>query len=175
MPSWLSCSLFCFYIKPQLYCLADCNARGCSLFCFYIKPQQRLERTSRSIVVPYSVSTSNHNNPNTISGAQPVVPYSVSTSNHNINSNGLDFVELFLILFLHQTTTLKRSTIFYHLLFLILFLHQTTTFGKSMTKLGKLFLILFLHQTTTCVACTVGIASCSLFCFYIKPQRDIRL
>ena len=35
------------------------------------------------------------------------------------------------------------------LLFIILFLHQTTTNGAFITNSVKLFIILFLHQTTT--------------------------
>ena len=55
----------------------------CSLFCFYIKPQPKIEATCVTEVVPYSVSTSNHNVSDDRLAASDVVPYSVSTSNHN--------------------------------------------------------------------------------------------
>ena len=80
--------------------------RGCSLFCFYIKPQlvesdrhfaivvpysvstsnhnMMVLHQKRSLVVPYSVSTSNHNDPYCDIHSDKVVPYSVSTSNHNV-------------------------------------------------------------------------------------------
>ena len=80
------CSLFCFYIKPQQEINGDILLRCCSLFCFYIKPQlpEFVERYFG--VVPYSVSTSNHNIHTTVRNAHVVVPYSVSTSNHNAGS-----------------------------------------------------------------------------------------
>ena len=57
------------------------------------------------------------------------------------------------------------------LLYLIRFLHQTTTsHNNSFTRL-MLYLIRFLHQTTTFMANTKFKFSCILFVFYIKPQR----
>ena len=55
------CSLFCFYIKPQRSLVGLLLLYGCSLFCFYIKPQPTATLKIISPVVPYSVSTSNHN------------------------------------------------------------------------------------------------------------------
>ena len=104
----MGCSLFCFYIKPQLLRMEKITELGCSLFCFYIKPQRELFYLCPRRVVPYSVSTSNHNCSNGLHREGPVVPYSVSTSNHNTNYSIFALAGLFLILFLHQTTT-KRS------------------------------------------------------------------
>ena len=78
---------------------------------------------------------------------------------------------LFIILFLHQTTTFNVADLQKCLLFIILFLHQTTTQKRSLVRfirclsscsyikpqprhevllaVGALFIILFLHQTTT--------------------------
>ena len=78
-----------------------------------------------------------------------VVPYSVSTSNHNPSSDKLIEAQLFLILFLHQTTTVRVLQLIFDKLFLILFLHQTTTAQFVVDYDVRLFLILFLHQTTT--------------------------
>ena len=58
-------------------------------------------------------------------------------------------LRLFIILFLHQTTTKTRHALFAYQLFIILFLHQTTTYGVGNIKYHELFIILFLHQTTT--------------------------
>ena len=103
----------------------------------------------------------------------PVVPYSISTSNHNYPVQPVNTHWLFLILFLHQTTTTYRHNAVTAMLFLILFLHQTTTVMFACTDKVELFLILFLHQTTTrAVSCLIS-WSCSLFYFYIKPQRRV--
>ena len=77
------CSLFCFYIKPQLINILHSRTHRCSLFCFYIKPQHRRPSILHTPVVPYSVSTSNHNADTPLFTLCVVVPYSVSTSNHN--------------------------------------------------------------------------------------------
>ena len=77
---------------------------------------------------------------------------------------------LFIILFLHQTTTFNVADLQKCLLFIILFLHQTTTkeiFGKLV---HKLFIILFLHQTTTQKRSLVRFIRCLSSCSYIKPQ-----
>ena len=79
----VGCSLFCFYIKPQLVALCGSLCASCSLFCFYIKPQLRHCASTARPVVPYSVSTSNHNFAVLMFSSSYVVPYSVSTSNHN--------------------------------------------------------------------------------------------
>ena len=99
-----------------------------------------------------------------------VVPYSVSTSNHNSWTMFVLANRLFLILFLHQTTTFTTAFKCLLLLFLILFLHQTTTTEPPKGARSVLFLILFLHQTTTLGRCSCSRTGCSLFCFYIKPQ-----
>ena len=100
-----SCSLYCFYIKPQHVWTYQIGVESCSLYCFYIKPQRLCLFNIRKRVVPYIVSTSNHN--------------------HDVEQTPKN--PLFLILFLHQTTTLPNCTVTLEELFLILFLHQTTT------------------------------------------------
>ena len=60
---------------------------------------------SNEKVVSYSVSTSNHNYLPTQAQADLVVSYSVSTSNHNSQLRDCSRNKLYLILFLHQTTT----------------------------------------------------------------------
>ena len=77
---------------------------------------------------------------------------------------------LFIILFLHQTTTWGRKTNQHEWLFIILFLHQTTTVGQGIDFVNLLFIILFLHQTTTGRWCYLSECSCLSSCSYIKPQ-----
>ncbi len=80
---------------------------SCILFHFYIKPQPIFADVNETTVVSYSISTSNHN--------------VICTFRMNIM--------LYLIPFLHQTTTAKRRKTEIFLLYLIPFLHQTTTPG----------------------------------------------
>ena len=98
----------------------------CILFHFYIKPQLR----------------------RTVCFGTPVVSYSISTSNHNIAPCVNSPISLYLIPFLHQTTT------------------PTCT----ITILTALYLIPFLHQTTTVDIVESWFECCILFHFYIKPQ-----
>ena len=58
-----------------------------------------------------------------------VVYRTIPTSNHNfvILSNCLQL--LYIVLFLHQTTTLLLSWCMNVLLYIVLFLHQTTTYN----------------------------------------------
>ena len=99
------CILFHFYIKPQPTPLLDYEAIGCILFHFYIKPQLI---TCRGVCLA-------------------VVSYSISTSNHNFGTSHDTAKRLYLIPFLHQTTTLRNSYVKNQKLYLIPFLHQTTT------------------------------------------------
>ena len=75
--------------------------------------------------------------------------YFVSTSNHNCFEGHSPPRWLYLILFLHQTTTIRAKLFDRLQLYLILFLHQTTTRSCSKAIVIELYLILFLHQTTT--------------------------
>ena len=99
-----------------------------------------------------------------------VVYHLVPTSNHNkqIMIKAEDM--LFIILFLHQTTTLEASSFVRLLLFIILFLHQTTTAGAFIISSRPLFIILFLHQTTTHKSVFLLPQRCLSSCSYIKPQ-----
>ena len=99
----------------------------CILFHFYIKPQLD----------------------NTKNGSICVVSYSISTSNHNLREFYSSVSALYLIPFLHQTTTV--------------------TFRLRLSC--KLYLIPFLHQTTTDTPIGERTFCCILFHFYIKPQR----
>ena len=123
----MCCILFHFYIKPQLRRITCLDWRGCILFHFYIKPQLDKVWLPETYVVSYSISTSNHNNS---------LPF---------KSNRV----LYLIPFLHQTTTGVGGVAGAVVLYLIPFLHQTTTFFLWLRHRRQLYLIPFLHQTTT--------------------------
>ncbi len=106
------------------------------------------EHLVKVAVVSYSISTSNHNTYDDVCEALKVVSYSISTSNHNI---------------------LVRNRFIYRL-YLIPFLHQTTTIISFFRCELSLYLIPFLHQTTTGDSVTLVSSRCILFHFYIKPQ-----
>ena len=99
------CFLFLFYIKPQPWLYLLLYIYNCFLFLFYIKPQLLRYRSKR----------------------RRIVSYSFSTSNHNMTARSSRKKLLFLIPFLHQTTTWLCWCRVPCWLFLIPFLHQTTT------------------------------------------------
>ena len=120
------------YLIPFLHQTTTHIRRGiaeasCILFHFYIKPQLLASMDVFQVVVSYSISTSNHNKRDEIS----------------------ILIELYLIPFLHQTTTTSTLTQPGIKLYLIPFLHQTTTAGFRLLLPLLLYLIPFLHQTTT--------------------------
>ena len=143
---------------------------SCILFHFYIKPQPRGVDLRQLKVVSYSISTSNHNayNMHELSCRLYLIPFLHQTT------TVFDFVcnidQLYLIPFLHQTTTLRNCSHKNHKLYLIPFLHQTTTDENNKPILVKLYLIPFLHQTTTIQDPRHPQTGCILFHFYIKPQ-----
>ena len=168
---------------------------GCILFHFYIKPQLLSMVLFLLLVVSYSISTSNHNYKGRNTPVLPVVSYSISTSNHNLFRHRHCRFRLYLIPFLHQTTTvmiwLPRliSCILFHFYikpqrFLVLFssLECCILFHfyikpqpDATSILGQMCCILFhfyikpqLYNEYLC-----AINSCILFHFYIKPQLSI--
>ena len=115
-----SCILFHFYIKPQpAVCLLTART-CCILFHFYIKPQLIPDSYVDNLVVSYSISTSNHNASQLLNQKPQVVSYSISTSNHNFLVVVFFGNKLYLIPFLHQTTTdsefviLRNRCILFH-------------------------------------------------------------
>ena|GEM_PF-2349156 len=84
-------------------------------------------------------------------------------------------IALFIILFLHQTTTPPHFLTCNEVLFIILFLHQTTTKVSLSLYNSSLFIILFLHQTTTIHGRVCAPLCCLSSCSYIKPQHSINV
>ena len=101
------------------------------------------------VVVYHLVPTSNHNRQCFVANDTIVVYHLVPTSNHNLQKVKVPSFQLFIILFLHQTTTLSARS----------------------DRLRKLFIILFLHQTTTRNEPDQIFARCLSSCSYIKPQQ----
>ena len=123
----ISCLSSCSYIKPQ-HPFPDIRPTpSCLSSCSYIKPQLPTFWWAHNFVVYHLVPTSNHNH----------------------FTMPLSEIPLFIILFLHQTTTCRTFGYGRLQLFIILFLHQTTTYTPSFRVVVWLFIILFLHQTTT--------------------------
>ena len=94
-------------------------------------------------VVSYSVSTSNHNCSLVFLFSVFVVSYSVSTSNHNYIYCGNFIDTLYLILFLHQTTTLSVETCMLNscILFCFYIKPQRTAIDALKNSVLQLFLI----------------------------------
>ena len=125
--SSLCCISFFSYIKPQLCFLLFRIACGCISFFSYIKPQQSVLRTKSTLccisffsyikpqrmhvcpclsaVVYRSFPTSNHNTGCYIYLSELVVYRSFPTSNHNLCHITRFLLLLYIVLFLHQTTT----------------------------------------------------------------------
>ena len=80
---------------------------------------------------------------------------------------------LYIVLFLHQTTTYFTYFLINERLYIVLFLHQTTTSSLLFLCLSGLYIVLFLHQTTTDPLQTMLRNSCISYYSYIKPQPAI--
>ena len=65
---------------------------------------------------------------------------------------------------------MNETAYFGRLLYLIEFLHQTTTALFAVRLAAPLYLIEFLHQTTTPLLVEFLLERCILLNFYIKPQ-----
>ena len=82
------------------------NIKGCISYYSYIKPQL-LGWFPRYVEVVYrTIPTSNHNYRGDQSEDQFVVYRTIPTSNHNNAGSFTDKGSLYIVLFLHQTTTL---------------------------------------------------------------------
>ena len=120
-----------------------------------------------------------------------VVYHLVPTSNHNSIDRNTKGQLLFIILFLHQTTTSvlrvrrKRGclsscsyikpqlrTEFKNIHFVVYHLVPTSNHNTELNHSlnNTLFIILFLHQTTTMSIVRFFLSCCLSSCSYIKPQ-----
>ena len=148
----MSCSS---YIKPQL-CLLHNQIIFCCMSCSsYIKPQPRYRHVFTIVVVCLVLPTSNHNMYSAPFCERSVVCLVLPTSNHNI----------FMIM-----DTLQA-------LYVLFFLHQTTTrAGLWMIELGCMSCSSYIKPQHIVYCCSFS--SCCMSCSsYIKPQlsRSIHL
>ena len=101
-----SCISSVSYIKPQH---PEVNAFGgwcCISSVSYIKPQQDIPKRFSICVVYRPFPTSNHNHLLLTLYANKVVYRPFPTSNHNLSCAWTDNQMLYIVRFLHQTTTL---------------------------------------------------------------------
>ena len=122
-----SCISSYSYIKPQPTYGCPCLSRSCISSYSYIKPQRFPHHVKLILVVYHPIPTSNHN------------------------------------LFFAPSSSCA--------LYIILFLHQTTTGSRFKVSSSRLYIILFLHQTTTTSTAPISCARCISSYSYIKPQR----
>ena len=152
-------SIFCFAIIVVSYSISTSNHNSmlgftnCVIVVSYSISTSNHNITHYLLhiieVVSYSISTSNHNIGAKIFSLVFVVSYSISTSNHNLCNCNARCIELYLIPFLHQTTTFLASLLFYLRCILFHFyIKPQPRYYDYKTAIG-----------------------CILFHFYIKPQR----
>ena len=125
-------------------------------------------------VVYRTIPTSNHNNkdPNGNFFLLYIVLFLHQTTTSSFSCSF--YTELYIVLFLHQTTTVTPPQETYKRLYIVLFLHQTTTSRRWVSKKRWLYIVLFLHQTTTSATTCLATTSCISYYSYIKPQLDLR-
>ena len=168
---FFNCILSLFYIKPQPIQDENGNAVDCILSLFYIKPQHVIRRQRCQHIVSYLFSTSNHNQLSYYAQDPQIVSYLFSTSNHNNLKNWQTQQDIVSYLFSTSNHNCAVVGMNSSLLYLISFLHQTTTNVSPHFEEVKLYLISFLHQTTTTSTGHQTGCNCILSLFYIKPQR----
>ena len=84
-----------------------CSLISCISYYSYIKPQRRTNITRRNRVVYRTIPTSNHNTKILTAISFCVVYRTIPTSNHNALLRKQILFLLYIVLFLHQTTTGK--------------------------------------------------------------------
>ena len=144
---WLYIVLFLHQTTTVAVVIHAC--RCCISYYSYIKPQLLGKSSQDKTVVYRTIPTSNHNYSSLWKNIQYVVYRTIPTSNHNALTILHVMALLYIVLFLHQTTTLHDVTQYGRTLYIVLFLHQTTTFGCTLLCSFMLYIVLFLHQTTT--------------------------
>ena len=101
----LSCISFVSYIKTQLNGELAVTTSSCISFVSYIKPQREAVQGVPKLVVYRSFPTSNHNSTVELPDREVVVYRSFPTSNHNLYAGITKKRVLYIVRFLHQTTT----------------------------------------------------------------------
>ena len=144
-------------------------ASSCISFDSYIKPQHAVDMNARCWVV------------------YPLIP----TSNHNFVFVSFSTFELYILWFLHQTTTLSLMWFLYlscisfdsyikpqlhvirlpqpHVVYPLI-PTSNHNFERLRAQCSMLYILWFLHQTTTSIMISIFHICCISFDSYIKPQ-----
>ena len=144
----IRCLSSCSYIKPQLKAFASACAMSCLSSCSYIKPQ-RAAKDGRFVCVVYHL---------------------VPTSNHNTQTCNTAAFSLFIILFLHQTTT------FTFVLKPLICCLSSCSYIKPQHAMSPSFSQFRCLSSCSyikpqpCKICCFLASSCLSSCSYIKPQ-----
>ena len=77
---------------------------------------------------------------------------------------------MYIVRFLHQTTTFDCNYLLPKMLYIVRFLHQTTTLLSLGYRPSPLYIVRFLHQTTTFLDGSQLSTCCISSVSYIKPQ-----
>ena len=129
-----SCNIGCIssvsYIKPQHDWVLLFALNRCISSVSYIKPQHTSLQWMEIYVVYRPFPTSNHNTLAVLADCYTVVYRPFPTSNHNRRIAYCLFYTLYIVRFLHQTTTFLTLCSSAVELYIIRFLHQTTTSRK---------------------------------------------
>ena len=115
----------------------------------YIKPQRWWCVEIRRWVVYRPFPTSNHNLEwsETFGSKLYIVRFLHQTTTKKLEE--LNSQMLYIVRFLHQTTTVLIIDLDPQALYIVRFLHQTTTYSWQLCTNGMLYIVRFLHQTTT--------------------------
>ena len=105
----LSLYILWFLHQTTTMSCAHCNGQCCISFDSYIKPQHAVVRESNAPVVYPLIPTSNHNLRNKHWKSMIVVYPLIPTSNHNLFNYIDPSLLLYILWFLHQTTTSKMK------------------------------------------------------------------
>ena len=166
-----SCISSFSYIKPQLFQARKADGTSCISSFSYIKPQLLQWFCEHPHVVYHPFPTSNHNCSLITPLLVSVVYHPFPTSNHNHQHRHEQHRKLYIILFLHQTTTGLRIYAVGNRLYIILFLHQTTTIKTyEVIKSCCISSFSYIKPQPFLVGSLTSLGCISSFS-YIKPQR----
>ena len=147
------------------------GAGCCISYYSYIKPQRWHSMNTKRPVVYLTIPTSNHNRNWFRSCQFRVVYLTIPTSNHNVCCWVAVCGWLYILLFLHQTTTNICTKRVFAKLYILLFLHQTTTLRDSASSSSCcISYYSYIKPQLTDELC-IKSHGCISYYSYIKPQR----
>ena len=157
-----------FLHQTTTIAIAPASVHGCILLNFYIKPQRPPRNRQKNDVVSYWISTSNHNWKSSMVSSLLVVSYWISTSNHNNTTwpaTTASVVSYWISTSNHNKVSRIRP---FDWLYLIEFLHQTTTAGVAICSISVLYAVLSGRE----IECGTFV-EVSLMCFFVFQRTKI--